>query len=172
MLELHQVPVYAFSRLVCLCCVAVWFYWKCVLPSKEYASMHFVHSTCNGSGWVSVVEYWQRHPIYRISHRETFDYVHRTLREIASFPSANATSEQRQRVKDDARVAVHRSLSTSIRIISRTTGVAPWLLLFVPPPKSTTPLATKLHQPCTILWMAATTAIYSAWHSVHGCGSI
>jgi hypothetical protein len=78
----------------------------------------------DGNGRAAVLEYRQRYPLRRNPHRKTFENVHRTLRETGSFPRANAEREQRRREEDGVVAAVQQIPSSSIRRISRTTGVA------------------------------------------------
>jgi hypothetical protein len=56
--------------------------------------MNFVYGFCNGNGRAAVVEYRLRYPLRRVPHRKTFENVHRTLRDIGSFPRVNAEREQ------------------------------------------------------------------------------
>jgi hypothetical protein len=52
------------------------------------------------------VEYRQQYPLCRIPHHETFENVHRTLKETGSFPQASAEYEQRRHDEDDDMAAV------------------------------------------------------------------
>jgi hypothetical protein len=85
--------------------------------------MQFIYIFCNGNGEGALVEYRQRYPLCRIPHHKTCKNVHRTLREIDSFPWANAECEQWQ-CGDDILAAVQRSLGTGTHWISRMAGVA------------------------------------------------
>jgi hypothetical protein len=68
-----------------LCCVAVIVKMPNIFKNKEYANMHFIYGFYNGKGTAVVVEYQQLSP-RRIPHGKIFDNIHRTLREIGSFP--------------------------------------------------------------------------------------
>jgi hypothetical protein len=90
--------------------------------NEEYANMHFVYGLCSRNGRDAVVEYRQRYPHGRMSHRKTFETVHRILRATVSLPRANA--ERKQRCGEGDVAAVQGGQSTSVRTIYRTTGVA------------------------------------------------
>jgi hypothetical protein len=64
------------------------------------------YSFCSGNGGAAVVEYWQRYPHCRIVHLKTFETIHIILREIGSFPQANAEHEQQQCGEGDVLAAV------------------------------------------------------------------
>ena len=49
---------------------------------------------------------------------------------------------------------------------------AQWWSLSISSSKDTTHFTRRSHQPCTILWMAATIVKNSVWYSVYGQGSI
>ena len=113
-----------------------------------------------------------------ISRTKRFEIVRRTLTGKDEWYGRIQDIRSNGPDKRDVLAAVQGSASTSICIIPRTHGVsqtkASKMLYhcgFSPLSKSTT-LVSRSCQPSMILWMAATLATNSAWHSVRAWGSV
>lgn len=57
--------------------------------NEEYADMHFIFGFCDGNASAAREEYGRRYPGRRLPHRNTFEGVHRRLRETGSFRGHN-----------------------------------------------------------------------------------
>lgn len=90
----------------------------------EYADMVFVYGFCNGSGRAAVEEYRRRYPNRAVPHHNTFSNVFQCWRETGSCPRPRIERQRDYHQQADIVLnAVERSPSTSIRRISRMTGV-------------------------------------------------
>jgi hypothetical protein len=80
--------------------------------------VHFLKGSCNYKFGAGVVK------CPRTPHRKTFETVRTIMRETGPFPGTNVEREQQRRAEGDVLAAMQGSPSTTIRIISGTTGVA------------------------------------------------
>jgi hypothetical protein len=111
-----------------------------------------------------------------VPHHSTFANVYRCWRETGSCPRSNREHVQQRRDDDVLDAVQRRPTSTSVRRISRTTGVPPTQVWRILHSDNLYPyhlqrvqhlFASRLCTSCWILWMASGKFGFASTHLIH-----